>query len=230
MKSLRHQFSGFTLIELLVVVAIISVLAAMLLPALQRARSMAKRASCMSSLKQVSVATLILADENDGWVNGTGDPYTNPAVDEYWRNVILKYLGNSERILRTGCPTKQPQNDAWDSFGLNSAFGYIGYQPMHSLREVKRTDRVFLLGDCYFWYPSSTGHFNITCDGTAARAPRHENEGLNFVFVDGHGEFVGYLGWTPAKRPYQGSVGWPIESPIGNVVGNRKNFGDMWSD
>ena len=101
---------------------------------------------------------------------------------------------------------------------------------MHSLREVTRTDRIFLVAHCYFWYPSSTGHFNITIDGTSTRGPRHRNQGLNVVFVDGHGEFVKNLGWNSANRPYQGSRGWPIEDASGNVVGNRKNFGDMWSN
>jgi len=57
--------SAFTLIELLVVIAVIAILMAILMPALQRAREQGKRAACLNNLKQLQLAWIMYADEND---------------------------------------------------------------------------------------------------------------------------------------------------------------------
>ena len=84
-----HERSGFTLIELLVVITIISILMAMLLPALVRAREQARRIQCASNLRQMGMVFFMFSDEHNGLFppahpnNYWGEPWLWEEVTTY---------------------------------------------------------------------------------------------------------------------------------------------------
>ena len=104
---MRKLTKAFTLIELLVVVAIIAILAAMLLPALNRARKEAQRAACVQNLKNIGLALQMYISDNDEWtiwnLNG-GNSQTETCLDVYWYELLTPY---TEGVDVFHCPANQ---------------------------------------------------------------------------------------------------------------------------
>ena len=101
MKILSKSFNcaslskqKFTLMELLIVIAIISILASLLLPALGKARGKARRASCLSDNRQLAIMTFLYTDDNNGVLPLDGRTYHNNGFKpDLWRSdMFMPYL------------------------------------------------------------------------------------------------------------------------------------------
>jgi len=197
--------TGFTLIELLVVVAIIALLMAILIPALQTAREHGKRAVCLSNLRQLTLAWIIYADENDGkictaWV-GRPDSWVNVAdrnaseaqqIEAMETGVLFPYVKNLKLYK---CPTGvRGEMVTYSIVGSmwGSSTPISGEHPeelcIKNRVQIQRPGERFVFVDEGKWPGSPWGVWHDKPMWWDIPTVRH-SDGTDWSFADGHSEY-----------------------------------------
>jgi prepilin-type processing-associated H-X9-DG protein/prepilin-type N-terminal cleavage/methylation domain-containing protein len=189
----RPSKAGFTLVELLVVIGIITVLIAMLLPALTRARYAANRLRCAANLQQMSIATRNYSIEWQDSILG----WTSSA----WYNRITRYMGGTpypptRMVPALICPSDPTQGGEGltadpnrRSYAINANIpgdtATVKRRP--KLSRLRKASEIILFVD-WSWVAFNASQISGTPTWTTY-APRHWHKNtVNVAFADGHVE------------------------------------------
>jgi prepilin-type N-terminal cleavage/methylation domain-containing protein/prepilin-type processing-associated H-X9-DG protein len=193
-KLFSWKIRGFTLIELLVVIAIIGILAAMLLPALGKAREKAFRTQCLSNLKQIGLSIALYADLYNGSTPIDGQVSTSPTKPYPTLSGSFNLLSN---VVQSGkifaCPSSSKESPLVNFGGggtlslnfppaLNISYSYapgLAWQSTSS-------DSIVVLDKIS---PTVNGEFGNTMNGRWSANGNHKDQGGNILFVDSHADF-----------------------------------------
>ncbi|HOX40365.1 MAG TPA: type II secretion system protein [Candidatus Brocadiia bacterium] len=226
--GMRDQKSrGFTLMELLVVIAVISILAAMLLPVTAQSRSLARFARCRSNMRQLAMANQIYADDYAGQIITTRYNNLSGKIYPY---MLKDYLGGQKDVFL--CPEEEQAKYAEDwndrgslAIGLNrepeSVEGgriYENPPPHRRLGEYKRPYDALLFADstCGPNYRGFQVRVGIKPDTQSGISSRHRGR-TNMVMVDSTAKAVKTEGAYIADNaegvwwyPYPKAPGWIV--------------------
>jgi len=192
-----HRIAAFSLIELLVVISIVSLLVAILLPSLSKAREQAAIIRGASNLRQAGIAlTMYRGDFKDTLPRVTGDAFTG------WIVRLDPYVSTLMTRTPTACPDfylkTQPTSTAYGS--LTGNIHLIGGASAHWQRfdRIRRTNTTFVIShgiQIASWSPT---HFDTVFANTTWNPPL-KGRGLNFYFADDHVGWMDYKGASQSE-------------------------------